>query len=65
MGLSNDFCSLLSAITFVTPIEMGHTSLALEREEDQISVNPVSANLLDTREASFRPWSLRGVSSCP
>jgi hypothetical protein len=34
---------------------MGHTSLALEREEDQISVNPVSANLLDTREASFRP----------
>ena len=44
---------------------MGHTSLALESEEDHISVNPVSASRLDTREASFRPWSFNGVSSCP
>lgn len=35
--------------------EKKHTSLALESEEDQISVNAVCASRLDTREASFRP----------
>ena len=44
-------CSLLDVLEG----KMGHTSLALEREEDQISVNSVSASRLDTREASFRP----------
>lgn len=58
--------AMISAVYQSAPPSLvGHTSLALDKDEDQISVNPSLANLSETKEASCRPWSFNGVSFWP